>query len=303
MNLARLAFLLHRYDARVRTIAVFDLAGYFDEAGTHAASNIVVVAGYVASGTDWKELEKCWFDALRDEGDGAAFYHTTDIEADPPRGIYKGWSREKADHLTDAVVPIAAKYAGRGFAIHVATADWYAAMPVVKEKLPTRPHDVLFQILAKSCMEAVIDETNNKLPPNETVVFIFEDNDFSQVTLDDYKVLRRDHPLTHRFGALAFKPDKSKIPGLQAADLIAWHYRRATEIRRGFRKEPIHRSVQQLMRPDFIFRFLNRAQLQSRVDEALNKIANDTFDRYEHADKIFEEQTAARITKFQNKLK
>jgi hypothetical protein len=301
MSLARLAVLLHRYDARVRTMAVFDLAGHFDEAGTHAASNVVVVAGYVAPATEWKEMEKGWLEALRDQGAGVRFYHTTDIEADPPRGIYKSWSREKADGLTDAVVPVAAKYAGRGFAVHVATADWYSVMPIVKEKLPNRPHDVLFQILAKSCMEAVIDDQIVKdLPADETVAFIFEDNDFSEVTLQGYRTLRQNHSLAHRFGALAFEPDKSKVAGLQAADLLAWHYRRVTEIRRGFRQGPIHRCVRQLFRPDFVLRFLTREMLEARVFEAMGKIADDTISRYESADRAFEKELE-RIAESQTK--
>jgi len=75
-------------------MALLDLNGHFDEAGTHAASNIVVVAGYVAPATEWKELERLWTEALREEN--AALYHTTDIEAHPPRGIYKDWTRAKA---------------------------------------------------------------------------------------------------------------------------------------------------------------------------------------------------------------
>jgi hypothetical protein len=89
---------------RSEVLTVLEPAGYFDEAGIHSQSLVIVVAGYVARDRDWRWLEGKWKKALNEEG--ATCYHTTDIEADPPRGIYKGRSRPKADRLTDRVVAI-----------------------------------------------------------------------------------------------------------------------------------------------------------------------------------------------------
>jgi hypothetical protein len=256
------------------------------------------VAGYVAPARDWKELEQHWFDALHEEG--AAFYHATDIEANPPRGIYKGWTREQADRLTDKIVPIAAQYAGRGFAVHVNTADWYAILPEVKRQLPNRPHDALFQMLAKACMELVIENLAHDLAPEEKVAFVFEENDFSQVTLEGYSVIRRNNPHPDRFGPLAFEPNKKDAPGLQAADLFAWHYRRVTEIRRGFRNDPVHRSVTQLIPPgsDFIFRFINRDQLEQRINAAIALILRNMIARFEKTEEKFDANLRRIVEKF-----
>jgi len=275
-------------------MALLDLNGHFDEAGTHAASNIVVVAGYVAPATEWKELERLWTEALREEN--AALYHTTDIEAHPPRGIYKDWTRAKADRLTDRVVPIAAKYAGPGVGVHIATADWYAVVPFVKEQLPNRPHDVLFQILARACMELAVESLDSNLPVEEKLAFVFEENDFSNVTLEGYQSIKRNHPLSERFGGLAFTSKKDVI-GLQAADLFAWHYRRVTEIRRGLRSDTVHRSVGQLIRSDFVFRFVNHDQLRDRVDHLVAKIVRDQLEQIERSDKAFDEEMSARLDK------
>ncbi|MGO9604795.1 MAG: DUF3800 domain-containing protein [Candidatus Binataceae bacterium] len=240
-------------------MAALDLAGHFDEAGTHAASSVVVVAGYVAPASDWKELERLWLEALREEG--AAFYHTTDIEAQPkPRGIYRDWTREKADRLTDKVVPIAAKYAGPGVGVHVLTKDWYELLPFVKERLPNEPHKVLFQMLARACMELVVESLAPDLPIKEKVAFVFEENDFSDVTLKGYRSIKDTHPRSERFGPLSFQPDKKEAPGIQTADLFAWHYRRLTEIRQGFRSEPVHRCVGHLIGTDFVFRAIGNVR-------------------------------------------
>jgi len=69
--------------------------------------------------------------------------------------------------------------------VHIATADWYAVVPFVKEQLPNRPHDVLFQILARACMELAVESLDSNLPVEEKLAFVFEENDFSNVILKD----------------------------------------------------------------------------------------------------------------------
>ena len=108
---------------------MFDLTGYFDEAGTHADSSVILVGGYVQSAQAWIPLEQEWKEVLKEEGlEGErAFYHTTDVEANPPRGIYKDWTRAKADRLTDRLVPIAIKYAGDAVGIYMRADNWFEA--------------------------------------------------------------------------------------------------------------------------------------------------------------------------------
>src|SRR5208282_4188487 len=105
----RLGRLLHPVGTRVKLLAAIDPFGYFDEGGTHAQSRIVVIGGYVKPAVDWEPIEVEFKQILLEEG--APFYHTTDIEAYPPRGIYKDWTKEKAERLTDRIVPIAARIA------------------------------------------------------------------------------------------------------------------------------------------------------------------------------------------------
>jgi hypothetical protein len=165
-------------------------AGFFDEAGIHSQSSIIVVAGYVARDRDWRWLEDKWKAVLKEEG--ADFYHTTDIEANPPFGIYKGWSRAEADHLTDRIVAIAAHFKGRAYGVHILASVWYAAVLFVKKFLPNRSHDGPYLLIAKNCIETVIAKQPKSF--NERIAFVFARNDYTNHLLAGYEIIKQVSP-------------------------------------------------------------------------------------------------------------
>jgi hypothetical protein len=233
----------------VRIMAVLDLYAFFDESGTDRNSNIVVVAGYIAPAADWNLLESQWLQALKERN--APYYHATDAEATVPRGPYTGWTVEQARELTDCMASIIASIdILRGVGVHVRTADWIAATDLIKPHLELREtkkfHSQLFnlpfQILAKSCIDVMLDCLRTDLPAHEKVAFIFEDNDFKHATLGARNILKREHPLRARIGSIGFE-EKQDFAELQAADLFAWSYRRVTELRSGYKVGAIHRSL------------------------------------------------------------
>ncbi len=235
-------------------------SGYFDEAGIHSQSSIIVVAGYVARDRDWQWLEEKWTRVLREEG--AAYYHTTDIEADPPRGIYKGWSRAEADHLTDRIVPIVERFKGRIYGVHILATAWYAAVPFVKKILPERPHDGPYLLLAKDCIEVVVDSQDKYF--KEQIGFVFARNDYTNQLLAGYEIIKQVNPRSSLLGPLAIDEMPSN-PMLQAADLVSWHYRHANEIRMGLLKAPLHRAVLKVLRPNGVFRYVPEDAFAAQV--------------------------------------
>lgn len=218
-------------------------SGRFDEAGIHSQAPIIVVAGYVASRKDWQWLEDKWQGALDDEG--VAFYHATDIEADPPRGIYKDCTRAEADHLTDLMTSIAARFKGTPFGVHIKASTWYGAVPFVKKHLPERAHDAPYMLLAKDVIERVI-LSRDKFS-KERVSFMFAENDFTHQLVSGYKILQQMSSRPELMGALSVD-DMQQQSSLQASDLVAWHYRAANEVRFGFRKLPVHRATLALLK-------------------------------------------------------
>ncbi len=73
---------------------------------------------------------------------------------------------------------------------------------------------------------------------------MFARNDWRQDLLDGYDILKKIHERREIMGPIAVDEMRDS-PMLQAADFISWHYRRVTEIRKGFAKPPLHRAVKQ----------------------------------------------------------
>jgi hypothetical protein len=275
----RIARLSHPYGSRLEELAVFDLMGYFDEAGTHADSKIILVAGYVQPAHSCEPLDKQWKAILKEEGleRQQALYHATDIEADPPRGIYEGWSRERADRLTDLLVPIAVKYAGDPVAIYMRANNWFKAAHFMMYHLEGQPHQLPYEILTKACISTILEERSKHLPTGERTAFLFKDNAFSGQVLAGYQMVRRNHPDADRLGTLAFS-QKTESATLQAADLFAWHYRHAKELQLEIRqgeRVALHRHTRALMQVSEkpIFREVGLKQIQETLIEAMKRFS------------------------------
>src|SRR5258708_7357699 len=72
---------------------VLILAGYFDESGTHDASEAIAVAGYLSTPERWAMFEQEWKKALADF-DGLPFFHMADFANSAPP-YYSTWTPEQ----------------------------------------------------------------------------------------------------------------------------------------------------------------------------------------------------------------
>ena len=202
--------------------------------------------------------------------------HATDAEGKEPHGPYEGWSIEQAHELTDCMASIVGSFDNlKAVGAYIDTADWLEAAKLIESLLQTNRDlrllrkkffNIPFQILAKACIDAVLKHLNPTLAADETVAFIFEDNDFKHTTLAARDEVKATHPLHARIGSIDFQ-GKTKYAGLQAADLMAWSYRRVTDLRRqGGTPDQMHRSFALLISSGgFKFYHCTREQLFERI--------------------------------------
>jgi hypothetical protein len=251
---------------------VLRLNGYFDESGTHAGAPVIVVAGYVAPERGWRRLEIKWKKVLTQER--ADHYHAKDLMADPPRGIYEGWSRKKADKLTGRLVPIVAELAGRAYGVHVLADNWRQAVPLVRF-LPNIPHKAPYMLLAKNCIETVVASQPQDF--KEEIGFVFARNEWTGGVFNGYDELRKTIPRSSLMGQLVIA-DPVRNVMLQVADLVAFFYRRVTEIRNRATNEPAHRinsvldTASVLFGKDSgVFRYIARNRLGVHIDQLIEK--------------------------------
>jgi hypothetical protein len=278
----RLAKLLHPFNARVRMMGVLDLETRIDESGTHASSDIVILAGMLAPAAAWTTLDQGWLTVLTDAG--VPFYHATEVEARrPEREVFRRLTRRQRRQLTDDLTAVASGIDELcPFGVFVDAKDWFAATDLIKpyfkpddfEALKIDPFELVYQMLVKTCISIVMEHINDSLPKDEKVAFIFEDNQWSPPALTGYQTLKSIHPKSCRFGAIAFEP-KIAFPGLQAADLLAWSYRRSKRTHLGYHKGKPHRSFVRLVdREDRDFRHMSRAALEDELNKAMAVIAS-----------------------------
>src|SRR6266436_6070961 len=77
--------------ARRRVLAMFSV--YFDESGTHRASPVVVVAGWVSTDIQWRAFSTSWQKILRVAGLTPPVFHMTDFESRRPP--FSDWKNSK----------------------------------------------------------------------------------------------------------------------------------------------------------------------------------------------------------------
>jgi hypothetical protein len=247
---------------------VLNYTGFFDESGTDENSKVIVVGGYVSPARSWRRLEIKWKKRLTKEN--VPYYHTTDIEGFPPRGIYKGWSRQRADRLTDGLVPLLKDHIEWGFAVYLLREDWNGVIQAARQVYA--PHEIKkfpYVLLSKMCIEGLVLFWGDQLPKGEKIGFVFERNDCSGKIVDGYTALAKRPTYAPRCGTIQIGDNKQNFPGLQAADLLAWHYRRFIEQREGYRSEN-HRLTEKTLLPNMELRYIRKAALIEQFKRLLN---------------------------------
>lgn len=254
---------------------MLNYTGYFDEAGTDANSRVIVVGGYVSPAQDWRRLEIKWRKVLKKAG--AAYYHTTDLEANPPRGIYKSWTRERANKLTDCIAPLVKDHIQWGLAVYILREDWFSAFDAVKHLFHNQPHKVPYVLLSRICIEGLIQTLDKKLPRQEKIGFVFEENDFTGLIVEGHNQLAKNPDYGHRFRGIATSRVKEDLPALQAADFFVWHYKRLMEQIKGYRTQDLHRAVRHAIRKDFELRFVDASILKELWTEFVRRYLSDSL--------------------------
>ena len=81
-------------------------SAYFDESGTHAASDTVAVAGFVSNVTQWDMFSQKWGQVLKESK--LEYFHMTDFENS--QGQFSGWSKEEKHDLLNKLLPIISEH-------------------------------------------------------------------------------------------------------------------------------------------------------------------------------------------------
>jgi hypothetical protein len=196
--------------AKYRIVYAVDF--YFDESGIHAGSPAFVLAGYLATTSQWLAFEERWCSALTEFG--VDCFHMHDLEQRTDR--FKGWSPETAIALQGKLIEIINHTVMIGICCGVSVADYQAATPAILHP------DIRFAYLLcfYECLLGIQHYMEAK-EHNEPVKFIFDQNEYCGMLATVYHRLRKDLGSPAWMGGLSCEDRRIFIP-LQAADLLAY---------------------------------------------------------------------------------
>lgn len=212
-------------------VAYFDDSGTHDDTATHTGSEIVAVAGYVGTPSEWEALASEWNALLKREQ--LQFYHSVDCAHG--REQFVGRDRPACNRIHRAAVEIitARNIVPIGFAVPKASFNesYRQALPEESRRIAKAAfYNCLLNALTGLALYM------NQMAPGEKAAIVVEDSPkTSEAILASYN-LAMQRPEWGRLGAgLAGPPtfrDKTGHPQLQAADVLA--YEMALSLRRAY---------------------------------------------------------------------
>jgi hypothetical protein len=211
------------------------LACYADETGTHDAGGVLpgaevaAVGGYIGWKDTWDVFCQEW-QAVLDEY-GIRLFHTSEFRAPeqrtvPPNHPYYGWPNDKRVRFIKALVRVARQNTLLGIVAGVSVRDYEVAVPAKLKEEIGHPYYFCFQLFFENVLKAITNDTriNMGSPPERVAMFFDRQDQFKTLAIKMYdELLAKD--TTGRMGGIAFE-DKALYLPLQAADLLAYCYRR-----------------------------------------------------------------------------
>lgn len=192
-----------------------------DESGISADANYFSMAAYVADHRVWAEFNVEWTAKLQKHG--IEYLHMWEFAG--RRGPFTGWLEERRRALMlDLLMAIMSR---RLYAVGIAmrTADFRRLEAEIQEGL-VGPYMICFYELSFG-----IGVLSGNAFPGEPVDFLYSRQDeFKRMMRRWWQFAKRTRGYGPRLGVLDFQ-DMRTVPGLQAADLLAWEFRHYYHLR------------------------------------------------------------------------
>jgi hypothetical protein len=208
------------------------LQAYIDDSGSEPQSPVFVLAGFVASATQWAAFSNDWQDVLDQEPKLAYFKATQAERLQDEFDRRKGWTSAKRKDRIISLARVIRKHIPEKFFVAVGNRQFSKYMKGIK--VPRNYHAVdtpYFMLFYHIIL--CISAFHSLYRAIEPCDFIFDDQGSvgkQALSWWDFFKVHAKHGATFDFSPFlgsppCFKDDKVFLP-LQAADLFAWHVRR-----------------------------------------------------------------------------
>ena len=189
------------------------LKAYFDEAGTHRQSDIVMISGVVATPDVWHAFEPAWMETLSNLH--LPYFHASECQGG--RGIYARLERGTREALFLGLAQVIAQFRPLIVNGSVLRIHWneYKDRWVGLKYLD--PYNICFEVCMRQIHEFAKDVLNG-----EAIELIFaEQEEYQSKARDIYEYYRSNPQWAATNSSLAFAQSR-QVPALQVADLLLY---------------------------------------------------------------------------------
>ncbi len=191
---------------------------YLDESGTHAGSENLVVAGYLALADEWIAFETEWRTALAEYG--IESFHMTDFSnAAPP---FNGCSDAVRQSCLQKLVSVTNRHAWGGFYLTISLAAYRRTITPGADKWLGGPYGLAMVRCFFEMGDALV-----KVDPARQISYVLEDGARGKGQVLKVFELNKNKP---ELGLIELTfANKTRFVPLQAADILAYEVYRARD--------------------------------------------------------------------------
>lgn len=191
------------------------LSAHFDESGTDSSNANLVVAGFVGTVEQWERFDNEWLNTLNEAG--MDYFHAKQLD-DGRRGFgpYAKWREADRRRLLSRLLAIIATRTRYSFATVLSKAAYSAV--ISPDELLRKYFGTPYSFAAFNCLHQTIDWRDQKYP-NTPVLFTFDGGhkNHGELTRSAEQLRNSDRLIVDLTTG-----DDRRIPGIQAADLLAF---------------------------------------------------------------------------------
>ncbi|SNT35002.1 Protein of unknown function [Tardiphaga sp. OK246] len=200
------------------------MLAHIDASGNMGQQPVYVMAGYFAPVNSWETFSRDWRVALETPRSAQVIKASHLMACDK---AFKGWSADERDQKLKVLATVINRHVLGSINIVVPVESWRKHF---KGKLDRGYHDRPYYFAVHNLMATLVKYAHFK-GMNTKIDFVFDSEDAEpiaeiQSTYADFVRTAPPHFRPYLGGAPIFRKDEDVLP-LQAADLLAWHVRRA----------------------------------------------------------------------------
>ncbi len=223
-------------------IAFLDDSGSHDTRGLEPGSRVVAAAGFVMPGERCSDFARDWLTIL--QSFGVHEFHMKDFAQQ--HGEFEAWSSQRRDSLLSELAAIVHEYALINIGGLVLVRDYEAVVPASLKAEIGHPLCMAFAVCIEEFQSFLGEIQIRVRAPGEKIQIVFDRKPrYHERLMSILQRLKERDDRWDVLGGISFG-SRLEVPQIQAADLIAYEFRKELDRMHYYEGRPRRRSMEAL---------------------------------------------------------